>query len=248
MDLLHHGHFIPISKTSEIPVTEMRRLETRAERHLRGLERAIRPRDEFANFVTHGLGFLLSLAGSLLMMRLVLQTGTFWTILGCATYCASLVMLYAASTLSHAFYDVQRRHFYRKLNQICIFFLIAGSFTPFGAVYLQHGLWPLLTVVIWLLAFLGTGMIWYSGFLSAGAQKIYLLLGWLPAISLPVLVTLAPREVIVWTVLGGLFYTLGTLFLWHDHRVRYFHAMWHTFVIAGSTCQFIAILLMIVTS
>jgi len=211
------------------------------------LDRAVRPQDEFANFVTHSLGLVLSLAGTWLMMKVVLRTDDFWAILGCAAYCVSLVMLYGASTLSHAFFDVKRRHFYRKVDQVCIFYLIAGSFTPFGAVYLRDGWWPALTAGMWLLATVGAGMIWHQGFLSAAGQKIYLVLGWLPAISLPALVAVAPAPVIFWTVAGGLFYTLGTLFLWHDHRVRYFHAMWHTFVIAGSICQFMAILLMIVT-
>lgn len=246
MNLTHYSYFIPTSTIAERPLTERRVRETRAVRHARGLERAARPQDELANFATHSLGLVLSLAGSWLMMKIVWSSSDLWTILGCGAYCVSLVALYAASTLSHAFYDLHRRHFYRKIDQVCIFYLIAGSFTPFGAVYLRHGWWPLLTIAMWGLATMGMGMIWHRGFLSAAGQKIYLLLGWLPAISLPTLATVAPGPVIFWTVLGGLFYTIGTIFLWHDHRVRFFHATWHTFVIAGSTSQFIAILLMIV--
>jgi len=248
MDLTQYSHFIPTPTVTELPAIEKRARKSRSERHARGLDRAARPQDEYANFVTHALGLVLSIAGTWLMMKLVLGINDFWTVLGCAAYCASLVALYAASTLSHAFFDIHRRHFYRKIDQVCIFYLIAGSFTPFGAVYLRHGWWPALTAGMWILATIGAGMIWHQGFLSATGQKIYLALGWLPAISLPTLITVAPLPVIVWTVAGGLFYTLGTLFLWHDHRVRYFHAMWHTFVIAGSICQFMAILLMIVIS
>lgn len=247
MNLTQYGHFIPTPNFSDRQVIEKRTRVSRAVRHARGLDRAARPQDEMANFVTHLLGLVLSVAGSWLMMKIVLASGDFWAILGCAAYCASLVALYGASSLSHAFYDVHRRHFYRKVDQICIFYLIAGSFTPFGAVYLRDGWWPLLTIAMWGLATVGMAMICHHGFLSAAGQKIYLLLGWLPAISLPALIAVAPGQVIFWTVLGGLFYTLGTLFLWHDHRVRFFHAAWHTFVIAGSTCQFIAILLMIVS-
>jgi hemolysin III len=219
----------------------------RGNRKERGLSFAVRPEDEFANFLTHGLGFVLSVLGAIVLMKVVLTHGDFWTIVGCGSYCASLVALYAASTLSHAFYDVYRRHFYRKIDQICIFFLIAGSYTPFGVVYLNHGYWPILTVTMWTLALLGAASILSHGFLTAGAQKIYLLLGWLPSFSLMSIIQQAPTELIFWLVLGGLSYTLGTIFLYQDHRVRYFHAMWHTLVIAGSICQYIAILILVTT-
>ncbi|WP_437230232.1 PAQR family membrane homeostasis protein TrhA [Planctomicrobium sp. SH661] len=207
----------------------------------------MRPRDEVANFVTHLLGFLLSLAGAFVLMELTWRTGDRWALLGCGAYSLSLVCLYGASALSHAFYDLHRRLFYRKVDQVCIFYLIAGSYTPFGTIYLRHSGWPILTISMWVLATIGAAIVWYRGFLSPGAQKIYLLLGWLPAISLVSIVNVAPPEVVFWIVLGGLFYTVGTLFLWYDNRVIYFHALWHTFVIAGSTCQFISILLLVST-
>lgn len=245
---MHHGQLSSTAVNfSESSPREIRGRRQQATQPQRGIERAARPQDELANFITHGLGFLLSLAGAYLMMFLVLQKGDPWAILGCGAYCTSLVSLYAASTLSHTFFDLHRRHFYRKVDQICIFYLIAGSYTPFGTVYLRHGWWPFLTISMWLLATFGAVIVWYQGFLSAGAQKIYLLLGWLPSISLLAIMEVAPRELIGWLVLGGMFYTVGTLFLWHDDRVRYFHAMWHTLVIAGSACHYIAILLLIGT-
>lgn len=238
---LHRGRFF--EHHADAPMKSRRR----GNRQERGLSFAVRPEDEFANFLTHGIGFVLSILGSIVLMNVVLAHGDFWTIVGCGAYCVSLVALYGASTLSHAFYDVYRRHYYRKIDQICIFFLIAGSYTPFGVVYLNYGYWPILTVLMWGLAALGAGSILSHGFLTAGAQKIYLLLGWLPSFSLFWIIPQAPSELIFWLVLGGLSYTAGTIFLYQDHRVRYFHAMWHTLVIAGSTCQFIAILILVTT-
>jgi len=215
---------------------------------LRGLERAARPKDEMANFITHSLGFVMSVIGSVAMMQMARHHGDRWLVVACATYCASLVCLYGASALSHAFYNLHRRHFWRKIDQICIFYLIAGTYTPFAVAYLRHGVWPILTVAMWVAATLGAAIIIRNGYLSATAQKIYLLMGWLPSISLFTIVSVAPTDLVFWVVLGGLLYTIGTLFLWYDSRVRYFHATWHLFVIAASTAQYVAILLLLQNS
>lgn len=200
--------------------------------------------DEHANFVTHGFGLLLAVLGSAVLMELVRDNHRD-LVFGCAIYCFSLVGLYAASTLSHAFYDVRWRRFFRCLDQAFIFILIAGSFTPVAAEYLRDGWWPLLILAMWALALTGVAAVMWKGHLTAAAQTTYLLLGWLPVIALKTIVEAAPGEILFWILGGGLFYTVGTLFLWNDHRVRYLHALWHAFVVAGSACHFIAILLLV---
>jgi len=201
----------------------------------------LRPVDELANFVTHGAGLLLSIAGAALMVQLALIHPDPWLSVACVVYCASLVSLYAASTLSHAFYSPARRRFYRTLDQACIFLLISGSFTPFAAMFLRHGIWPLLLPIMWGLALTGAFLVFRWGYLSATAQKLYVAMGWLPAISLPVIISHASLETVLWVVSGGVLYTAGTLFLWNDHVMKYFHAVWHLFVIAGSAAQYMAI-------
>src|SRR3974377_884143 len=93
--------------------------------------------------------------------------------------------LYAASTLSHSFHDLAWRRFFRTLDQACIFLLIAGSFTPFAVAWLDRG-WsfPILLAAMWTLAILGVGLVLRVRTLTPGAQRVYLILGWLPAISL----------------------------------------------------------------
>ncbi len=206
-----------------------------------------RPVDEHANFVTHALGFLLSIAASVLLMSVVINSHqTTNIIVACGIYCCSLTGLYAASTLSHMFYDLAWRRFFRSLDQVCIYLLIAGSFTPIAVVYLWQQWWPVLLIVMWVLALLGVLLVIRMRFLSPIAMTTYGILGWLPAISLRKLFEAAPFEVLVWIVAGGIFYSVGTLFLGFDYRVRYFHALWHTCVIAGSTCHYIAILLAVI--
>jgi hemolysin III len=204
-----------------------------------------RPVDELANFATHGIGFLLSLIGSWELLRIAAVWHDRWTFWACVVYSASLVSLYAASTLSHAFFDLRWRRFYQTADQACIFLLIAGSYTPFGAVYLREGWWPILTLMMWGLALCGAVSLISLRRIDRTGQVVYALLGWLPAISLIEIIQAAPVEVFAWIIAGGILYTAGLFFLHLDRRVRYFHATWHAFVIAGSICHYIAIYSMV---
>jgi len=100
-----------------------------------------RPADEMSNLLTHVLGFLLSLAATFLLMPIVMARQELRTTLACGVYCLTLVLLYGASTLSHAFRDRGLRRMFRTLDQACIYLLIAGSMTPFALVFLRQGRW-----------------------------------------------------------------------------------------------------------
>jgi hemolysin III len=204
-----------------------------------------RPVDEYANLITHGLGFLLSLMASALLMSVVVENQETVQIVACGIYSGSLMGLYAASTLSHVFHDLAWRRFFRTLDQACIYLLIAGSFTPVAVVYLWDRWWPALLVAMWILALLGVLLVLRMRNLTPAARFTYGVLGWLPIISLKTLFDAAPFEIFAWIVAGGLFYSLGAVFLKFDVYVRYFHALWHTFVIAGSICHYVAILLVV---
>ena len=204
-----------------------------------------RPVDEHANFITHALGFLLSVPASFLLMTVAVNNRPPLIIVACGVYCFSLMGLYAASTCSHMFYDVAWRRFFRTLDQVCIYLLIAGSFTPVAVVFLWHRWWPALLAVMWVLAIFGVLLVLRMRDLTPTARITYGLLGWLPIISLKTLFDTVPLETLVWIVAGGLFYSVGSVFLRFDQNVRYFHALWHTFVIAGSACHYIAILLIV---
>lgn len=202
-----------------------------------------RPVDERANLITHALGFFLSVVASVVLMTLVVKDHQMINIVACSIYCISLTGLYAASTLSHMFYDLAWRRFFRTLDQVCIYLLIAGSYTPFAVIFLWHEWWPLLLVAMWTLAFFGILLVFHMRNLTPTAMLTYGILGWLPVISLKTLFESTPFETFVWIIAGGLFYSTGSLFLLFDQRVRYFHALWHTFVIAGSTCHYVALLM-----
>lgn len=204
-----------------------------------------RPVDETANLITHGLGLILSVAASVYLMRIAIEGQHPRTVAACGIYCLTLVLLYAASTLSHAFYDVETRRIFRMLDQGAIFLMIAGSFTPFAMIFLTHGWWWTLLAAMWMLAFGGVLVVLRMRDLVGLAKLPYGIMGWLPVLSLWELYRRAPLEMLLWMVAGGAFYSLGAIFLTLDRKVRYFHALWHTFVMAGSMCHYIAIVVYI---
>ena len=113
---------------------------------------------------------------------------------------------------------------------------------PFAVVYLRTGGWFLFFGVMWTVALCGfVSKILFSHRVDGVAIWIYVLLGWMPLPTIPSLMEAIPAAALWWMLVGGLFYTCGTLFLVYDDRHPLFHGVWHMFVIAGSTCHFLTI-------
>ncbi|MBW6468258.1 MAG: hemolysin III family protein [Coriobacteriia bacterium] len=203
--------------------------------------------EEIANAVTHGIGTVLGIvAFTLLVAFAVMQGGTI-EIVSSIVYGTTLVLLYTASTLYHSFPWPRVKHVFKLLDHAGIYLLIAGTYTPFTLVTLRdQGGWKLFALV-WVLAILGIAFeafwAYRPGWLSV---LIYLGMGWLAVLMMgPLRESLAP--VGLWLlVAGGLAYTLGTIF-YVLKRVPYMHAIWHLFVLAGSTCHVLAVMLAVIT-
>jgi hemolysin III len=207
-----------------------------------------RPVGEGLNFLTHALGLLLSLAAAALLMRAVWGCGDRALVIGCAVYATTLVAVYGASTLSHAFHRPRLRHFFRTLDQTCIFLLIAGSYTPWGLTYYRDGWGSVLLGAIWALAIFGALFKLLVKGLNNVAVAGYVLLGWLPMLAVKPILERVPLAPLCWLVAGGVLYTLGTWFLHRDIRYPYYHAVWHLMVIAASACHFAGVILYVVPS
>ena len=202
--------------------------------------------DELANRATHALGFGLSILGTVALVKAMAQYGDTLQVIGVSVYGATLVALYAASTLSHSFDHPRMRHFFRTMDQVCIFLLIAGTFTPISLTYLRAGWWWALFFCVWALALAGIVVKVFFTRLHNVAISAYVFLGWLPVVAIKPILEVMPTGALAWIVGGGVCYTLGTLFLLRDERVPFFHAVWHVFVIAGSVCHYCAVLWYIV--
>lgn len=204
------------------------------------------PAEELTNAVTHGVGLVLSVTGAVVMAASVFGQGDAWRSIGCGIYLASLVAVYAMSTLSHGCTSPRLKSLFRALDQGFIYLLIAATYTPFSLAYLRTGPWWLLFGMVWAVALYGCiSKVFFAHRVESVSVWPFIVLGWMPAISVPSLVTILPIGAFWWMLVGGLCYTLGTVFLVCDRKVRHFHALWHLLVIAGSTCHFLGILLFV---
>ncbi|MCA9187013.1 MAG: hemolysin III family protein [Pirellulaceae bacterium] len=201
------------------------------------------PASEIVHAVTHGVGFVLSIVGGITLVVRAGTTRDAWCIAGCLIFVATLVAVYAASTLSHCLVDTRRRRMFELIDQAVIYLLIAGTYTPFGLTYLRFGWWWLLLAAMWSLAALGfIAKLAFYDRIGGAAVWTYVLLGWLPVMAVRPIFELVPEAGLYWMFAGGLCYTIGTVFLVCDIQRFHFHAIWHLFVMAGSACHFVAIL------
>lgn len=207
------------------------------------LEQLYRFEDEIANSITHGVGLLLAIVGLCVLVTLAAVQGSAWHIVGCSVYGASLVILYGASTIYHWTRSPRAKAVWRVVDHACIFLLIAGSYTPFTLTSLR-GVWGwFLLASVWSCAIVG---ITYK--LIAARRKLtesaipYILTGWLALVAVKPLMESVPFACLMLLMGGGLAYTIGTIFYRLDHR-RFFHAIWHVFVMAGSALHFLAVLI-----
>lgn len=200
-----------------------------------------RPDDETANAITHGVGFLLSVIASVYLVIRISDQPLVVTC-ACAIYAIALMLVYGASTLSHLFHNTTWRRRFRTLDQACIFLLIAGTYTPFSILYLDHAGWRIVLAVMWILAFIGSARVWKVRDLSRKDKSLFAVIGCLPIVTLGELTRRAPPDVVLWILAGGVCYGLGAPFLRFSASFRYAHAVWHVLVVAGSTCHYVGIL------
>ncbi len=197
-------------------------------------------REEIANSITHGVGLFLSIAGAAVLLIAAYRNSDAWRVAGFSIYAASLIAVYASSTLSHAIQAARWKQLFRILDQAAIYLLIAGTYTPCILIYAPPGRRLPVLCIVWGVAFVGVASKLLLKHRVNSVDVInYALLGWLPAMALYGLV---PSECLWWIFLGGVSYTVGTVFLSLDQRVPFFHAAWHAFVLAGSGFHYFAIM------
>ncbi|HTT57797.1 MAG TPA: hemolysin III family protein [Opitutaceae bacterium] len=202
--------------------------------------------EEIANSLTHGLGLALSIAGLSVLVTLAALRRDAWTVVGCTVFGASLVLLYGASTCYHAFRARRWKRVLRVFDHAAIFLLIAGTYTPFMLANLRGPWGWSLFGVVWGLAVTGIVLkAFWTGRFEVMSTLIYLFMGWLVLIGIRPLIEALPHGSLVLLVTGGVAYSVGTLFYCWE-RLPYHHAVWHLFVLAGSTCHFFAVLVTVV--
>lgn len=197
--------------------------------------------DEWANSLTHGVGLLFSLIGLIFLLIPPFQDGNDFKLAVFGVYGGTLVLLYGASTLYHAVRQPMLKRILRTVDHCAIYLLIAGSYTPFTMLLLE-GLWGwVLFGTIWSLAFLGILFkVCFRHRFNMLSTSIYLFMGWLVVVAAEQFINHFHTAGLCWLIAGGLSYTVGVIFFVLDHR-RFYHAIWHMFVLGGSTCHYFAV-------
>jgi hemolysin III len=206
------------------------------------LERALTIGEEIANSLTHGVGLIASVIAFPVLLIRAQSTRDSSAVAGAAIFGATLILLYATSTVYHALPISKGKQLFRVLDHSAIYLLIAGTYTPFALGPLRGPWGWTLLVVIWTLALIGIVSKLTIGFrLPHLSTALYLVMGWLIVVAIKPLVETIPRAGLLWLAAGGLAYTGGVIF-YNMKRVRYAHMIWHLCVAAGSACHFIAVL------
>ena len=192
--------------------------------------------EEWANSLTHGVGLVVSVAAAPLLFSVAVHTHDVWRETAAIVYALSLISLYGISTLYHAACIKRWNEMLQRADHSAIYLMIAGSYTPFMLGPLRGTLGLSLLASVWVLGGFG---VWiktrYGCNKMLGVSTVcYLVLGWMIiAVVEPLARSLGPDPV-HWLIGGGLLYTAGVVCFAFDEKIRYSHAAWHCFVLAGS--------------
>lgn len=202
--------------------------------------------EEIFSSVSHGIGTLLAIAGTAVLVVFAALYSDVWAVVGSAVYGGSLIMLYGMSTLYHSITNEKAKSFFRIMDHTTIFFLIAGTYTPITLTILRGWLGWVLFGIVWGAAALGITLnaIDLKRF-SKPSIACYIAMGWVIIIAIKPLLSAMTELSFILLVAGGVFYTVGVIF-YAIKKVRYFHSIWHIFTILGSTCHYFSILFAII--
>jgi hemolysin III len=206
-----------------------------------GRPRYYPPFEEKINIVSHGLGLILSIAALVILVICANLHGNVWHIVSFSVYGASLIILYAASTFFHISRDLKLRYNLNIVDHSSIYVLIAGTYTPFALVTLNGAIGWVIFGVIWGLALIGVILkFFFIGRYYLISTVMYVLMGWIIIFAVKPLIESLPLGGLVWLFAGGISYTIGAFFFSID-KIKFNHAIFHIFVLAGSFCHFMTV-------
>lgn len=198
--------------------------------------------EEIANVVTHGIGTLLAIAGLVLLILFSSSYGDDWYTVSYTVYGITLVVLYLESTLYHGITNKKIKALFRIFDHSSIFLLIAGTYTPFTLTVLRGKIGWTIFIIVWTLAITGIVLkFFFVGKFKVLSTIMYVVMGWMIIFAIKPLMAVVPHYGLVLLFAGGIFYTVGAVLYLLD-KIPYNHAVWHMFVLGGSTCHFFCIL------
>ncbi len=199
--------------------------------------------EELANAISHGIGLVAALIAAPTLLLAAFERGSASFFIGTIVFTTTMLLLYFGSTLYHAWPQTRGKSFLQVFDHSAIFLLIAGTYTPFALGPLRNVGGLTVLGLIWAFAAFGVIMKLTRGTSRHRklSMSLYLGMGWLIPIAHHPLALAIPFSALIWLLAGGIAYTVGVLFFVNE-RVRYSHFVWHLFVLAGTSCHFLAVL------
>lgn len=203
----------------------------------------LRIRQELVNSLTHGFGMIFGIIGIPILIALATNAHHTAGIVGASVYGFCFLMLFTFSTLYHGFQQQRVKEVLQVFDHISIYFLIAGTYTPFLLIYMFNAFGITLLCVLWGLTVIGILFkIFFTGKLEILSTLIYLAMGWILIVGGRTFFSSMPASVMIMVIIGGGLYSIGVIFyLWEKYT--YNHAIWHLLVLAAAICHYVAILL-----
>jgi hemolysin III len=198
---------------------------------------------ELVNSITHGFGIIFGIVGIPILIAFAIKTDNTPGIIGAAIYGFCFLQLFTSSTLYHGFQHVEAKRVFEILDHISIYFLIAGTYTPFLLIYMNNTFGITLLIVLWSLTAIGIIFkIFFTGKWKIVSTLAYIAMGGIMMVGGRTFFDAIPPEVMVMILIGGVLYLLGVIFyLWKKYP--YNHAVWHFFVLGAAVCHYVAILM-----
>jgi hemolysin III len=199
------------------------------------------PIEEKINIFSHAIGFILSIAASVLLVTRAILHGKSLHIVSFGIFGASLMILYAASTFYHLAESTVTRKRLKVFDHASIYVLIAGTYTPFTLVTLKGATGWAIFGISWGLALTGIVLkLYFTGKYETISTVMYILMGWIIVLAIKPLFHKLPFAGLVWLFAGGISYTIGAI-LYSIDKIKYNHAIFHVLVLVGSFCHFMSV-------
>lgn len=199
--------------------------------------------EELVNSIIHGFGIIFGIVGVPILIALAIKSDNTPGVIGAAIYGFCFLQLFTSSTLYHGFQHAEAKRVLQILDHISIYFLIAGTYTPFLLIYMNNTFGITLLTVLWSLTAIGIIFkIFFTGKWNVISTLAYIAMGCIMVVGGRTFFDAIPSDVMAMILIGSLLYLLGVIFyLWRKYP--YNHAVWHFFVLAAAVCHYVAILM-----
>lgn len=199
------------------------------------------PLEEKTNIISHAIGFVLGIVALVLMVVRASTYGNAWHIVSVSIFGASLILLYAASTIYHSAKDPKTRSRLRVVDHATIYVLIAGTYTPFVLVTLNGWVGWVIFAASWTMALTGIILkLYFTGKYNLLSTLMYIFMGWMIVFAIKPLINSLSADGLWWLMAGGIAYTVGAI-LYSIKQIKFNHAIFHMFVLLGSFCHFVSV-------